>query len=248
MKIQSASYTHTGRRKNNEDFFGDAPELGLFIVADGMGGYEGGEIASQLTIKTIHHFFQRALGDRDVTWPYALDKSMSLPENMVDTAVRLANQEVVFRRTGRLASMGSTVVVLSVRGEKCVIGHVGDSRVYRVRGEETLQLTVDHSLYEYLKASSGREMPPIEEFTHKNVITKAIGTQDKVRPDLRIETPQRGDLFVLCSDGLSGALAPNEIGSLAQNDDLVVACKAMVEAAYQNGSKDNITALVVRVG
>ena len=248
MKIQSASYTHIGRRKNNEDFFGNLPELGLFIVADGMGGYDGGEIASQLTTKTIHNFFQRALGDREVTWPYALDRNMSFPENMVDTAVRLANQEVVFRRIGKLASMGSTVVVLSVRGDRCVIGHVGDSRVYRVRGSETIQLTVDHSLYEYLKASSDREMPPIEEFSHKNVITKAIGTQEKIRPDLRIETPQTGDVFVLCSDGLSGVLAPNEIGDLAQNDNLAVACQTMVEAAYQKGSKDNITAVLVRVG
>ena len=248
MNIQSASYTHIGRRKNNEDFFGNLPELGLFIVADGMGGHEGGEIASQLTTKTIYNFFQRALVDREVTWPYALDRSLSLPENMVDTAVRLANQEVVFRRIGRLASMGSTVVVMSVRGERCVIGHVGDSRVYRVRGSDTQQLTVDHSLYEYLKASTGKEMPPIEEFTHNNVITKAIGTQDKVRPDLRIETPQPGDVFVLCSDGLSGVLGPNEIGDLAQNDDLAVACKNMVEAAYQKGSKDNITAVLVRVG
>jgi serine/threonine protein phosphatase PrpC len=248
MKIQSASYTHVGRRKNNEDFFGEIPELGLYIVADGMGGHEGGEVASHLTIQTICDFFKRSLEDGESTWPYALDRNLSFPENLVDTAVRLANQEVIARRIGRLASMGSTVVVLSVRGTRCVIGHVGDSRVYRVRGQETLQLTVDHSLYEYLKATTGKDMPPFEEFSHQNVITKAIGTQEKVRPDLRIETPERGDTFLLCSDGLSGVLGPSEIAAFAQNDDVAVACKNLVEAAYHKGSKDNITAVLVRVG
>lgn len=246
MQTQNAAYTHTGRRKNNEDAFGASPELGLFIVADGMGGYEGGEVASQLTIQTITEFFRRALEDEEATWPFAFDKALSFPENMVDTAVRLASQEVVHRKVGRLSQMGSTVVVLSARKDRLVLGHVGDSRIYRIRGDEVTQLTVDHSLYEELKSKGGRDMPPLEEFSHPNIITRAIG-MPKTRPELMIETPRPGDIFLLCTDGLSGVLKDADIGALVQNPDLDEACKALVDAAYQKGSKDNITAILVKV-
>jgi serine/threonine protein phosphatase PrpC len=244
--ILSSAATHIGRRQNNEDFFGLSPELGLFLVADGVGGQEGGEIASRLTVSTITEFFARTANDEEITWPYAFSKTLGRAENRVEAAVRLANQEVLRQKVGPLAQMGSTVVLCSVEQDRIIIGHMGDSRAYRLRGGVLEALTIDHSLYEYLKAQSGREMPPREDFAYNNVITKAIGMSGNVRPEVCSEDFLTGDTYLLCSDGLTGPLSDDKIIEILQGEDLEKVSKNLVQAAYDAGGKDNITVVVVR--
>jgi len=140
MQLETFGLSIAGRRANNEDAICARPELGLFVVADGMGGYEGGEIASALAVEAIHELVRRTAGDADVTWPYKIDPARSIIENEVLVATRLANERITLRRTGELCEMGSTVVVLRLEDDHAVIGHVGDSRLYRLRGGVVTQL------------------------------------------------------------------------------------------------------------
>ena len=157
MQLDAFALTIAGRRNNNEDAVCARPELGLFVVADGLGGYEGGEIASTVAVQTISDLVRRTAGDADVTWPYSLDQSRSLDENEVIVATRLAHDRIVARRTGVHDQMGSTVALLrfarSANDNRVVIGHCGDSRVYRLRDGAIEALTADHSLANQMKAA-----------------------------------------------------------------------------------------------
>ena len=243
MKLHSTSRTHVGRRKNNEDSLFDDSPLGLFAVADGMGGYEGGEIASQLAIQTLVEFVRQNAADDDVTWPYALDQSATLEENMAAVAARLAHEQIARRRTGRLAQMGSTLAMMLVRGQWAVLAHIGDSRIYRLRGQELSQLTVDHSMYEELRRS-GTDLPPRSEFPYSNIITRALGISGSA--EVQTVTLQAGDVYLLCTDGLTEVVEEATIAAVLANADSADPCGQLVDMAYDAGSRDNITAVVVR--
>lgn len=249
--VEHAAATHVGRRTNNEDALCAEADLGLFVVADGMGGYEGGELASALTVRAIADFFRRDADDPEATWPHALDRTRSLAENQLDVAVRLAHQAVERQRTGRNAQMGSTVAALALRAGYAVIGHVGDSRIYRrsARDEALVPLTSDHSLYAEMQALGTTDLPPREQFPYNNVITRALGMPD-ARADLRREPLQAGDLFLLCTDGLHDVLdAAALVAPLAAapgTAGLQRACDALVERALAAGGRDNITVIAVR--
>jgi PPM family protein phosphatase len=242
MKFESHAMSIAGRRTNNEDAICAQPGLGLFVVADGMGGYEGGEIASALAVDAIHELVRRTAGDADVTWPYKIDPQRTLCENELMVATRLAAERIAARRSGELRDMGSTVVALRLTGDRAVIAHVGDSRVYRLRGGRLAQLTIDHSLAAQLEASG---MTPDANFAWRHVITRALGTAT-AEPDVQCQAIEPGDVFLLCSDGLSEVLAPAQIAALLAAP-VATACAALIDAAYAAGSRDNISAVVVRV-
>jgi serine/threonine protein phosphatase PrpC len=242
MKLDSAICTHVGRRSNNEDNF-LVTEGGLFVVADGMGGYEGGEIASELVVRSVEDFVVRGAFDLDATWPTGIDPMLTFEENELSAALALANREVWRRRHGRLAHMGATVVALLVRDGRAAIAHVGDSRAYRARKGRLEQLTRDHSLLAELEAN-GIAAPMTGELSH--VVTRAIGMKDTGPADVRSDPIEDGDVFLLCSDGLSDALPERDIARLL-GDDPFTSSRALVQAAYDAGGSDNITALVVRV-
>jgi serine/threonine protein phosphatase PrpC len=244
MQLDVFALSISGRRANNEDAVCARPDLGLFVVADGMGGYEGGEIASAIAVDAICELVRRTSSDADVTWPYRIDPDRTIDENEIIVATRLANDRIAARREGPLEQMGSTVVVLRIADERAVIGHVGDSRVYRLRGGAIAQLTIDHSLLAQLM-SAGTPPPDPETFPWRHVVTRALGTPTG-EPEIQLEPVTRGDVFLLCSDGLSEVLSPARIGELlaAPAEE---ACRALVDAAYEAGSRDNISAIVVRV-
>jgi serine/threonine protein phosphatase PrpC len=242
MLLDTYALSITGRRPNNEDAICASPELGLFIVADGMGGYEGGEIASALAIETIHELIKRTAGDADVTWPYQIDPQRTISENELIVATRLAGERIAARRTGALHEMGSTVAVLRITREHAVVAHVGDSRIYRLRAGTLAQLTVDHSMVAQLEANG---FPPEAALHWRHVVTRALGTATG-EPDVQREAVRRGDVFLLCSDGLSEVLEPRRMASLLAAP-AELACRALVEAAYAAGSRDNISAVVVRI-
>jgi serine/threonine protein phosphatase PrpC len=245
MQLDAFALSIAGRRSNNEDAVCARPELGLFVVADGLGGYDGGEVASALAIETIHDLVRRTAGDADVTWPYKIDPARSIAENEVAVATRLAGDRILAQRSGVLEQMGSTVAVLRFAHGRAVIAHVGDSRVYRLRGGELVQLTSDHSLVSQMIAAG---MNPDAAFPWRHVITRALGMPN-AEPDIQSEPVRCGDVFLLCSDGLYEPLfvetaAPVIAALLDAPPEL--ACRTLVDAAYAAGSRDNISAVVVR--
>ena len=243
--IASAS-THVGRRKRNEDAYVLDAELGLFAVADGMGGYHGGEIASHLAVSALAEFWALS-ADPDATWPYAFDRALGFHENRIDAAVRLANRRICERRDGDLRNMGSTLAALILRPSAVIVAHLGDSRIYRLRGGSLVQLTRDHSLYEQLREAGAADLPPLEEFAYANVVTRALGAAEHDRPELRTLDLVDGDVYLLCSDGLSGVLDPDTIAEVLGDTPIEAVADRLVDVAYAAGSRDNITAIVVRV-
>lgn len=244
----ASACTFVGRRKRNEDAYVLDAELGLFAVADGMGGHSGGEIASHLAVDALAEFWS-ASADPNATWPYAYDRALGFHENRVDAAVRLANRRIRERRRGELSNMGATIVVLAMRPGTVICAHLGDSRVYRLRRRDgaLVQLTRDHSLYEQLREAGARDLPPLAAYAYANVVTRALGAAEEDRPELRSLELADGDIYLLCSDGLSGALPPEQIAELLRDTPIEEAAEILVSAAHEAGSRDNITAIVIRV-
>lgn len=223
-------------------------ESNLFVVADGVGGYEGGELASRLAVTSIRAFFRAHLEDRALTWPFAADPARTLIENMVSTSVKLANRSIIAKRVGKLSRMSTTVAMLATNRQEVVIGHIGDSRVYRVREGLIRCLTEDHSLYNDMCRAGVSDLPSLTEFPFSNVITKALGMPpSKIDPDVYKERPRYGDIYLLCTDGLVETLNANEMAHIIQGNSLEGACLKLVESAYAKGGRDNITAVLVEV-
>lgn len=244
--ISTAARSITGRRRHNEDAFFVDPQANVFAVLDGMGGQAGGEVASSIGAQSLAHFYSMIANNPDATWPCAIDVRRPMVENQLDAAIRLANKQIRAHRCDQLGSMGTTIASLALRGPLAVLAHVGDSRVYLLRRGELTQLTRDHSLYEQLRAD-GVDLPPLSDFPHANVITRALGPVEDERPELGRLELRSGDRFLLCTDGLSGDLEPPTIAALLGRDSVEAAADALVAAAFAAGSKDNITAVVVEV-
>lgn len=244
MQLDAFALTIPGRRPNNEDAICARVDLGLFVVADGMGGYEGGEVASAIAVETIHELVRRTAADADVTWPYKIDTRRSVEENELIVATRLAGDRIGARRTGVLEQMGSTVAVLRIARDHAVVAHVGDSRVYRARRGQLAQLTRDHSLLAQMIAAG---TPPADAaaFPWRHVVTRALGTSSG-EPEVQLDAARSGDVYLLCSDGLSEVLDDDQILALLARP-AEAACRALVDAAFDAGSRDNISAIVVRV-
>jgi serine/threonine protein phosphatase PrpC len=226
---RSAAATDPGRRRrHNEDAYVCEPPL--FAVADGIGGAQAGELASRLAATAL----------REESGPDGGD-----PRRHVDALIQEANRRVYERQTQDAAAsgMGTTITVALVSGDIVWIGHVGDSRAYRVRGGELEQLTEDHSLVAELVRSG--KLSPQEAETHpqRSVVTRALGTDPNVDVDTFEIEAKPGDLFLICSDGLTTMVDDETIlGEIDGNrDDLQAAAKALVRAANRSGGEDNIT-------
>lgn len=252
MRVVAYGHSDVGlQREHNEDSFAVLPEFSLVIVADGMGGHRAGDVASKLATESMGEFFKKTSVE-DATWPFHFDPNMSEEENRLVTAIRVANRQIYEHgaRSRDLRGMGTTVVgaLYSIKKGKMYIGHVGDSRCYRVRGGEIEQLTRDHSLVnDYLAAMPDMSDEQRSELP-KNVITRALGMQDNVEVDIMSVDCQEGDLYVLCSDGLSGMLTDEEIQHVVtESDDLEHACRRLVTMANEHGGEDNVTVVIARV-
>ncbi|WP_437606371.1 Stp1/IreP family PP2C-type Ser/Thr phosphatase [Sorangium sp. So ce834] len=239
------------QRDHNEDSYAVLSEYDLFIVADGMGGHRAGDVASRLATESIADFF-RSTSREDATWPFHFDTSLSEEENRLQAGIRVANRQIFERsiRSRDCAGMGTTVVgaLFSKKKNRIYVGHVGDSRAYRVRKGSINQLTRDHSLFnDYIMA-----MPELTEEQRaelpRNVITRALGMNDSVAVDLISDEPQPGDVYLLCSDGLSGMLSDDQILQIVSStEEVPEMCRRLIAKANENGGEDNITALVIRI-
>jgi protein phosphatase len=238
MKLSAAARSDVGRRRPaNEDAYALAPSLGLFLVADGMGGHVAGQVASQLAAKSTVEALQQVHG-RDAT----------LTEKL-RYCVACANRHIFETAQAKpeLAGMGTTLVaVLAGRG-RVALAHVGDSRAYLVRGGRIRQLTDDHSLVADLVRR--REISPeaAHDHPHRHVLTRALGVRRRIDADLAELTPAAGDVLALCSDGLTNHVGDAEIATAVANEEqLDDACARLVDLANGRGGEDNITIALVR--
>lgn len=242
VHYSAAAASDRGRKRpSNEDAFAYSVENGVFLVCDGMGGAAAGEIASSLAAdETLKHLTRR-IGSGVETGDLAL---------LAEEAIGVAN-EAIYKRSERnykLSGMGTTLVGLIVDERQVLVFNVGDSRCYLLRNSRIQQLTVDHSLVEEQVRLGMMTRSEALRSPLKNVITRALGTQTRVTPDVFEHEAEPGDLFLLCSDGLTRELSDSQIQSLLCCDTtLAVLCTKLVEAAVNAGGHDNITCLLVRV-
>jgi serine/threonine protein phosphatase PrpC len=240
------------QREHNEDSFSVLNDYGLFVVADGMGGHQAGDVASRIATDTIAEFF-RSTANEDVTWPFHFDTSLTEEENRLLTGIRVANRQILDRseKSRECHGMGTTVVgaMFSPSKSKLFIGHVGDSRCYRVRKGQIKLLTRDHSLVnDYITAIPNLTDEQKADLP-KNVITRALGMQKDVVVDLQADDPSPEDVYVLCSDGLNGMLRDEEILEIVNSAgaDLSAGARKLIDVANANGGEDNITVVLIHI-
>ena len=240
MILTAAARTDVGlRRSVNEDCFALASELGLYLVADGMGGHTAGQLASRLATAETMEALQRVA-----------EASATLTEKL-RYCVAAANRQIfdTAKRKPELAGMGTTLVALLTRPGRVGLAHVGDSRAYLVRGGRIRQLTDDHSLVAELVRRQEITPGAARSHPHRHVLTRALGVRSVVEADLAEFTPSSGDVVVLCSDGLTGLVADGEIAHLvADGGDLELAGERLIDLANDRGGDDNITVALVHWG
>ena len=247
MKLEFASLTDIGQiRQKNEDSVGryqpeDAKDLAekgsIFVVADGMGGHRGGEIASELAVETIVSLYYASPGD---------DPTKTLSECFAE-----ANRRILEKSTteAELFGMGTTCTTMVVRNGQAYFAHVGDSRAYVLRNGDLLQLTEDHSLVGEMVRSGILSNEDAQHHPKRNVITRSLGTHEDLLPDFP-STPyaiSEGDVFLLCSDGLTSMVSDEHLKRVVGSFPPREACRELVDLANANGGKDNISVQIVKI-
>ncbi len=239
VHYSAAAVSDRGRKRpTNEDAFGYSVESGVFIVCDGMGGAAAGEVASSLAVDEM----MRVLTDR------SQEASLS---SLIEPAVSAANQVIYSRAQSntKLNGMGTTLVALVAEESRIHVLNVGDSRCYRFRAGNLEQITQDHSLVDEQVRLGRMSTAEAVRSPLRNVITRALGTQSRVTPDVFDLGAKPGDLFLLCTDGLTREVSDAEIGAiLSASRTLDELCGDLVSAAIKAGGSDNITCLLVRAG
>jgi len=237
-------------RKNNEDaLFWDA-SLGLFLVADGMGGHNAGEVASNLAVEAIKGFLIRSLESEEITWPYGLDPTLSLHGNRLMTSIQLANRRVFKAGESRdeYTGLGTTVVAALIDDDRLTFSGVGDSRIYSFLDGKLDQLTEDDSwMATVLARETGKDPATLLSHPMRHVLTNVLGARDQMDMEVSERALIGGETLLLCSDGLHGALDDQSLESvLASGKTVEAMAEALVSLALERDGGDNITALVVR--
>jgi serine/threonine protein phosphatase PrpC len=250
MRPVSAGKTDTGRkRQGNEDSIGLFDGLGLYVVADGMGGHAAGEVASRVAVEAIRDW----LKDSHIVKVLDSASGAAVEEDAGQKllgAIERANREVLRQAAAdpKLAGMGATVVAALLSDDALHIAHVGDSRVYLFRGSELERLTRDHSMVEDMVAAG--QITALQARTHpfRNVVTRALGTKEAVEPGLSRLVPKAGDVVLLCSDGLTGMLEDAAIAEVlsANIGSPFSSAEALVKAANKAGGDDNVSVVLLK--
>ncbi|MCP4487054.1 MAG: Stp1/IreP family PP2C-type Ser/Thr phosphatase [Gammaproteobacteria bacterium] len=250
-KIAILGLTDTGMvRTNNEDCIGFDSALGLVVLADGMGGHRGGEIASSLTVDTIIDTVQLNLPTIE-TGNVDPDTGFSLESICIRDAIMLANR-VVYKTSEdnpNHRGMGTTIVVLQFYNNTLSIAHIGDSRCYRVRKSKIEQITRDHSLLQELIDRGFYTAAEARNSMNRNLVTRAVGIDPMVVADIQEDIAMKNDIYMLCSDGLTDCVEDEHIYLTIKrfSDNLEEAAKQLITKANQNGGKDNISVMLCRI-
>ncbi|HXC16565.1 MAG TPA: Stp1/IreP family PP2C-type Ser/Thr phosphatase [Holophagaceae bacterium] len=237
-------------RKHNEDNMLMAPELGLFVVADGLGGHAAGEVASQIVVETVGRFVADTV-EQERTWPVDYDATLSYNANRLRAAVSLSDKAIAedIRHNPERETMGSTVVAIMVGGNRATFAHVGDSRAYLLDGDGIRQVTRDHSWVAEQVANG--ILTPSEARVHpfRNVITQALGNGGELAVEVQEMDLAESERLLLCSDGLSGMVPDQQIWDIvSQASSFQAAVEALISTARAAGGEDNITAILVGLG
>lgn len=249
--ISIAAHSHMGRvRKNNEDRVATHADLGLLVLADGMGGHNAGEVASRLAVETVQNTVNATLGGgRSLPQP---ETGYSAEAELLRDAVRLAHGAI--RRAAQskpmFQGMGTTLIACLLQGDRLIAAHVGDSRLYRMREGVLEQITQDHSLVGEMVARGFYTQAEAQKQVRKNVITRALGGEHEVlEVDLLEEPLQIDDIYLLCSDGLTDMASDAQINVVlrAYAANVEKSATALIELALKGGGKDNVSVVVARV-
>jgi protein phosphatase len=249
-KLEVVGLTDTGRvRSQNEDNIGDDVEIGVIALADGMGGYKGGEVASAIAINTIMEELKQDIsklspGDSDPETGYA-NESLAIRDAIIkanDNIYQTAQSQPQYQ------GMGTTVVMAIFYDNRMTIAHVGDSRMYRFRHDNLEQITSDHSLLQELVDRGFYTEDEARQSLNKNLVTRALGIEPTVAVDLKEDMTLPGDIYLLCSDGLSDMVEDEDIYLTIKSfgNNLEDTAKQLIELANQNGGKDNISVILAK--
>ena len=244
----SFGVSEAGARSGNEDCYFADDALGLFVVADGMGGHLAGEVASRLAVETVEHFIRRSEDASDLSWPLGIDANLSLEGNRVRTALHLAHRRVFRAAEGseEYTGMGTTAVCAYIRGGQLVVGHVGDSRLYILSRGALCQLTTDDTWIAALAASGTADPAALATHPMRHVLTNVLGASEQVEIHVSEHRLAGGEVLLLCSDGVHDVLdSPALAQLLAAAPDPHTGARAVADAALERGTHDNVTALLV---
>jgi len=250
VRCVSSALSHVGmKRDHNEDAYFNADELQLYVVADGMGGHAAGEVAAWEAVDAVQGMIRQSRSLVDAYRADPTDDAMSQLRRLVESSIQAATYMVfgLAEQDPSNKGMGTTITVMLAIRNVAIIGSVGDSRAYLVRGQRSWQVTEDHTLVQ-LQMKAGlitAEQAAIS--PRGNVITRAVGPRDYVQVDTFIVPIQPKDRYLLCSDGLHGYLNPREIAGLMGEKTLPRCCEDLIGVANQRGGKDNITCVIVEV-
>ncbi|MFZ5555423.1 MAG: Stp1/IreP family PP2C-type Ser/Thr phosphatase [Pseudomonadota bacterium] len=237
-------------RSHNEDSIGTLPERGLAILADGMGGYNAGEVASGIAVSLIAAEMKQTLADHD---PAQVDAGTggTLAERLLRDQVQRANASVyqAAQSQPQYSGMGTTLVVALFFDNRVAVAHIGDSRAYRLRGDELMQVTRDHSLLQEQIDSGMITKEEARLSMHKNLVTRALGIDPHVEPEIHVHDAKPEDIYLLCSDGLNDMVEDEEIRLtlLTMRGNLPLAARQLVRLANDNGGRDNVSVVLVKV-
>jgi serine/threonine protein phosphatase PrpC len=250
MEISSFGGTDPGKkRSNNEDAYLLDDKRSLYAVADGIGGNEGGEVASRIAVEILAETMPDLLGDADRTPPSGIDRNADPQFFALRQAVTLANRKIRQARSqdSALSNMGTTLTALFLRRKHAFIANVGDSRAYLLRSGEFRQLTADHSVIAEYQAAGMLTPEEARLSPYRHVITRALGIDDEVRPDFTDHALQQNDRLLLCTDGLTEMVEDTEIRRILSGSSPQDAVQKLLAAANDRGGVDNITVVVVWV-
>ena len=249
-KLMFVGQTDTGRvREHNEDTIATDPDVGLLVLADGMGGYNAGEVASGIAVKTITNLVREGLLREDLA---SIDRSTGLtrPSIVLRDAITRANKIIyqTARSQAECEGMGTTVVAALFYDNRISIAHVGDSRLYRQRGSQIAQVTMDHSLLQELVDRGFYSPEEAQRAANKNYVTRALGVEPQVEVEVQEHPVDKGDIFILCSDGLYDMVEDEDIrltiSTFGANLDTVA--KQLIQLANENGGRDNVSVVLAQ--
>jgi PPM family protein phosphatase len=240
------------RRTSNEDCHSARADIGLFVVADGMGGHVAGEVASREAVEAIELFIEETAGaDKNRTWPFPFEPTLSLEANRLKAAFRLANRRIAARIADSqdLRGMATTASAFLAGMRSACVAHVGDSRVYALRDGKLTQITHDHSWVEEQVRAGTMSPSAARQHPWRNVVTRALSGGEDPEVDVTELHPDRGERFLLCSDGLFAVVLDQQIAQILGDHtaSLEQICGRLIDAANAGGGPDNITALVLQV-